>query len=95
MQFVTARDLRNKSAELWEQLAKEKELVVTINGKPIAVLSQVADDNLEETLRILRRTRAQQALSSIRATAVERGLDKLTMEDIDKEIKLARRSRKR
>ncbi len=95
MHFVTSRDLRNKTSELWDQLAKEKELVVTVNGRPVALLSQVSDDNLEETLRILRRTRAQQALSSLRSSAAERGLDKLSMDEIDKEIKLTRRSRKR
>jgi len=95
MQFVTSRDLRNKTSEIWDQLAKEKEIVVTLNGRPVALLSQVSDDNLEETLRILRRTRAQQALSSIRASAMESGLDKLSADEIDKEIKLTRRNRKR
>ncbi len=44
MKFVTVRDLRGKTAALWKQLEQEKELVVTSNGKPIAVLS-ATDEN--------------------------------------------------
>ena len=39
MRFVSVRELRGQSAAVWKALAEEKDLVVTSNGKPIALLS--------------------------------------------------------
>ena len=39
MKFVTVRELRGRTSELWDQLAQQRELVVTNNGRPIAILS--------------------------------------------------------
>ena len=39
MRFITIRDLRSKSAQIQRELPKEKEMVLTSNGKPIAILS--------------------------------------------------------
>ena len=39
MRFVSVRELRGQSAAVWKALAKEKDLIVTSNGKPIALLS--------------------------------------------------------
>jgi len=41
MKFVTVRDLRLKAAKVWKQLQKEKEMVITSNGKPIALLMKL------------------------------------------------------
>ncbi|BCV22168.1 hypothetical protein hamaS1_22370 [Moorella sp. Hama-1] len=41
MRFVTLRELRLKSGEIWRQLQKEGEMVITSNGKPVAVLSKL------------------------------------------------------
>ena len=55
MKFVTVRDLRGKTSELWKQLEQEKELVVTSNGKPIAILSATDEDSFKSSLRSLQR----------------------------------------
>ena len=62
MRFVSVRDLRVKSGEIWRQLKSEGDLVITSNGKPVAVLSGVDDDHLEEYLGAIRRTRAALAV---------------------------------
>lgn len=36
MDFVSVRELRTRSAAVWDALREEKDLVVTSNGKPIA-----------------------------------------------------------
>ena len=54
MKFLSVRDLRSKSAEVWKGLSVEREMVVTSNGQPIAILSAVTGDTLEETLRAIR-----------------------------------------
>lgn len=39
MRLVSVRELRGRSAAIWKELAEEKDLVITSNGKPIALLS--------------------------------------------------------
>ena len=50
MQFVSVRELRGRSAAVWKALADEKELVVTSNGKPIALLTATSEESLEDSL---------------------------------------------
>ncbi len=58
MEFVTVRDLRIRSAEIWEKLREQGELVLTNNGKPITILSGVEQNSVEEVLGMVRRARA-------------------------------------
>ena len=95
MRFVSVRDLRGKSAQVWGQLKDEKELVITSNGKPIAILSAVQEDRLEETLAAIRRARAMAALDAIQQRAVKMGLADMTLEEINAEISAVRKSRHR
>ena len=52
MKFVTVRDLRNKSAQIRQYLSKEKEIVLTSNGKPFAIMTSASEENLEKSLRL-------------------------------------------
>jgi prevent-host-death family protein len=95
MKFISIRDLRGKSAEVWKNLPTEREVVVTSNGRPIAVLSAVNESNLEESLSAIRQARAAEAVMSLQRRSVERGNDGITMEEIDSEIRRVRQKRKR
>ena len=90
MKFVTVRDLRGKTSELWKELEQERELVVTSNGKPIAILSATDEDSFEACLWTLRRSRAGDALARLQRDASERGLHQQTLEEIDSEIQKSR-----
>jgi len=94
MKFISVRDLRGKSAEVWKDLPAEREVVVTSNGRPIAILSAVNESNLEESLSAIRQARAVEAVMSLQRRSVERGTDTITMEEIDSEIKAVRGKRK-
>ena len=94
MKFVTVRDLRGKTSELWKELEHERELVVTSNGKPIAILSATDEDSFESCLWTLRRSRANDALAKLQRDAEQRGLSDLTPEEIDAEIQTSRKKRK-
>lgn len=59
MKFVTIRDLRLKPAEVWDKLREQHELILTSNGRPVAVIAGVGEDDVEETVVALRRARAQ------------------------------------
>ena len=93
MKFVTVRDLRGRLSELWDQLAEQRDLVVTNNGQPIAILSATDADSFEASLRNLRRCRAADALSYLQREAERRGLDRLTLDDVNEEIQAVRRDR--
>jgi antitoxin (DNA-binding transcriptional repressor) of toxin-antitoxin stability system len=91
MRFATVRDLRSKSAELWRDLAEEREMVVTNNGRPVAVLAAARDDNVEEVLRSFRRDRALAALEAQQVESVARGAHLMTLEEINAVIDEVRR----
>ncbi|GAI54642.1 unnamed protein product, partial [marine sediment metagenome] len=61
----------------------------------IAILYPVEQDNLESSLITLRRARALLAMEDIQKEAVNKGLDKTTEEEIEKEIKAMRLERSR
>jgi prevent-host-death family protein len=94
MEFVSVRDLRIQPGQVWQRLNKSGELVITSNGKPIALLSSVDDATLEQTLTAIRQARAQMAVSKLRASAQASGMDKLSPDEIDAEIRVARNARK-
>lgn len=93
MDFVTTRELRTESAKVWEKLEAGEEIVVTRNGKPFAVLINTRPEDLEATLRAVRAERFATTVRKMQQQAVERGLDKTTMEEIDAEIAAAREER--
>lgn len=95
MEFVSVRELRIQPGQVWKRLSESNELVITSNGKPIALLSGVTDATLEQTLTALRRARAQVAVSQLRASAQARGADKMATAEIDAEIKAARKARRK
>ena len=95
MKFITVRDLRTTPAQVWKALPEEREIVITNNGKPIALLTPLTDTDLEDTLAAVRRARAINAVKKMQATAVEKGLSGMTMEEIDEEIQAYRKSKKK
>ena len=95
MKFVTVRDFRTTPAEIWKELPGEQEIVITNNGRPIALLTPISDTDIEDTVTAVRRARAATALKRIRGAAVKRGLSQMTAEEIDREIQGYRKSKKR
>ncbi len=93
MDFVSVRELRTRSAAVWKALNREKELVVTSNGKPIAVLAATTGSTLEASLAALRQARAQLAVAAMQQRAREADADALSLEDVNAEIRAARRQR--
>ena len=93
MKFVSIRDLKTKSSQIWKELPNQKEMVLTSNGRPIAILSSINENNLEQVLSAFRRARASSAASSIQYDSVRQGTDKMTMDEIENEIKIVRSKR--
>jgi len=95
MKFLSVRDLRGKSAQIWKELPGEREMVVTSNGRPIAILAAITEKNLEESLSAFRQSRAVEAVVSLQRSSVEQGTDKISLAEINAEIKAVRKKRSR
>ena len=95
MKFLSVRDLRGKSAQIWKELPDEREMVVTSNGRPIAILAAITEANLEESLSAFRQSRAVEAVVSLQRSSVEQGTDKISLAEINAEIKAVRKKRSR
>jgi antitoxin (DNA-binding transcriptional repressor) of toxin-antitoxin stability system len=94
MRFLSVRDLRSKSAQVWEELPEQREMIVTSNGRPIAILAAINESNLEESLSAFRQARVVEAVSSLQRRSVATGTDALSIEEIEAEIKAVRNERK-
>ncbi len=95
MKFLSVRELKTKSSQVWRDLSLEKEMIVTSNGKPIAILSSVDEESLEEALTLFRRSRAAKAVASIQYESLQKGTDKIAIDEIDSEIATVRAARLR
>ena len=64
------------------------EAVITNNGKPTALLIDIAEDSFEETIKAIRQAKAMLAFNSMRAKAAKGGF--MSDEEIEREICAAR-----
>jgi hypothetical protein len=67
------------------QVGNEK-IVLTINGKPAAIVIGTDEDSFEDIINSINSAKAWEALNEIRNRAKEEGLDKLTLKEINTEI---------
>lgn len=95
MKFVAIRELRTKTASIRQDLAQAREIVLTANGRPFAIMTPVNPDTVEEELQAIRRARTRAAIDALRAAAKTAGADALTADDIEAEIAAARRARRK
>ena len=93
MKMVSVRDLRTKSAQIWKDLQKEQEMVVTSNGKPVGILSAATEDTFEQSLATVRRARAMAAITRAQLESVRKGKDKISLDVINRVIKSVRKAR--
>ncbi|RPH61198.1 MAG: type II toxin-antitoxin system Phd/YefM family antitoxin [Chloroflexi bacterium] len=95
MEFIPYRVLRNEPTALRKKLEDQGELVVTVDGKPFAVMIDLAGgENMDDILLMVSRLRAQMAARAIRSQARRDGLDKLSEEQVEALIQKTRAERK-
>jgi antitoxin (DNA-binding transcriptional repressor) of toxin-antitoxin stability system len=87
MKFVSVKDFKTSPAAIWKALPTEREMVVTNNGKPIALLIPVNDEMLEDTVTAIRRSKALIAIKKMQEISVSLGNNKMTLEKINAVIK--------
>jgi len=95
MNLISVREFRINPGKIWEQLKNDKDIIITSNGKPIAILNPIYGNDIEITLEILQRLRAIKAVEDLQADAVKKGLDKMSDKEIEEIIKKTRQERKK
>jgi antitoxin (DNA-binding transcriptional repressor) of toxin-antitoxin stability system len=95
MKTVTIRDFRTRPKQVRDALKREREAVLTANGRPVAVMIPVDAGSIDQTLETLRRARALEALRAIRQESRRRGLARMSTRDIDAIITKTRQARSR
>ena len=91
MKFVTVRDFRTSPAAIWKKLPMERELVITNNGKPIALLTPLNDESMEETISAVRKAKAMNAMKKMKETSASLGNNKMTLDEINTIIRDTRK----
>lgn len=89
MNYIAIKDLK-RTKMIQEELVREKELILTRNGKPCALMIGLDGSSCENTLKTVRRALFASAVSSGRLKAMETPLEE---KDIQAEIKMVRKAR--
>jgi antitoxin (DNA-binding transcriptional repressor) of toxin-antitoxin stability system len=95
MKTVTIRDFRTRPKQVRDALKREREAVLTANGRPVALMIPVDAGSIDRTLETLRRARALEALRAIRQESQRRGLARMSSTKIDAIIAKSRKARAR
>jgi len=93
MDFLSVRELKESSRNIWRKLSQDGKMVITSNGKPTALLLDIRNEDLEETLLTLQQVRAIRLFNNMRTEAAKRGF--LSEKEIEAEIQAARADSKK
>jgi len=89
MNYLAIKDLK-KTRMVREMLDNERELVLTCDGRPFAMLVGISPDSVEESLKEVRRALFSSAVSRIRRKTAG---NTVSEEEIEKEISASRKER--
>lgn len=94
MNLIAIKDLK-QPRRLKERLSSEKELLLTSDGKPVAILVEVGPaDDPEAVIQAVRDSRSRLALARVRESARRAGTNGMSLQDIEKEIAVSRKERR-
>jgi antitoxin (DNA-binding transcriptional repressor) of toxin-antitoxin stability system len=95
MKTVTVRDFRTRPRQVREALQHEQEAVLTVNGRPVALLIPTDAGRIDETVEAVRRAPGLEALRAIRRESLASERVRRTTGAIDAVIARTRRARGR
>lgn len=93
MKFLSTRELRNRPGYV-RKLVQKEDLVLTANGKPVALMLGTNEDDLEETALAVRQARALRAVARMRKHALTLPPEDRSPAAIEAEIRAVRAKRK-
>ena len=94
MKLIATDELTANPRKVFNLLKREGSVVIVENGSPKGILTPTSEASLLEDMQAQVRGRARRAVSEIRREASKRGLNRLTMAEIDREIAAVRKSRR-
>jgi hypothetical protein len=94
MKSLSVRDFRTRPAQARQILSREREAILSSNGKPFALVLSVTEDTLDETVAAVRRARAFQAMDAMQKRSAELGNDRLSLAEINRIVATTRRRRR-
>ncbi len=74
---------------------QDGDVALTANGKPFAIVVGIEEGDLERTAAVIRRARAQLAVSRMRRAATDAGVGGLSPKEIEAEVSAVRAKRSR
>ncbi len=89
MNYLAVKDLK-KTRELWRLLEAEKELIITRDGKPCAVLVGISPEMVHDSVSEIRRGLFSLAVRKARQAAQDSAV---SGRDVEKEIAAGRAER--
>ena len=95
MKFISSRELSTRPAEVYRKLEKAGKLIINHNGKPRALMVSIDEDSFEGVLRAVTRALAEYALTDMRKTARQRGIEGMDERELEAVISDARKRGKK
>lgn len=93
--LLNTRELSKSTARVLRDLPRTGPRVITRGNKTVGILIPASGDRVEEDLDLLRRVEFGRALGAVQREAVLRGSHRLSMAQINAEIREARRVRRK
>jgi len=93
MQFLSVREFNSSLRKTRATLKAHKKLVLTRNGKPSMLVLDIAGQDFENVIDTINRAEAVRLLGNIQLQASRAGLDDISLDEINNEIKEYRKSK--
>jgi hypothetical protein len=92
MNFYTRSEFKTEPSTVWASLAEDGEVILTDDGKPSALMLDVASADVETLLKAFRQAKSMIAFNAMRQKAQKRGF--MTDAEIESEIAAYRREKR-
>jgi hypothetical protein len=92
MQMIASRELSSKPGTVLSKVATEGAMVVTRDGRPMAILTPTSAESLVEDLQEIAFSQARRAVRNMRAAADKVGVSLMSFEEIETEIQAVRKN---
>ena len=94
LSFISFRELRASTTRINNMLSNEGKIVVTNQGKPAAIMLQVSESTLEETLMMINQLRLSKAVNNMRLDALRCNASEMSLDEINNEIIRSRQEKR-
>ena len=90
--MIASRELSSKPGTVLSKVASEGAMVVTRDGRPMAILMPTSAESLVEDLQEIAFSQARRAVRNMRAAAADKvGVSMMSLQEIEREIQAARK----